>query len=698
MENIILQYDNWYILLCLLAGFVYAFALYYKQRNLKDKSPILIWVLSILRFISVSAISFLLLSPLFKYITEQKSKPVVVVAQDYSSSLKNSYTDQELKDFNNKIHQLKSKLSSKYDVQEFSLGSELIPGLKDSFGLNSTNISQYIGYLNQSYDEKELSAIILSTDGIYNEGNNPDYMNIGFNAPIYTIALGDTSEQQDILISEIYYNDIAFLDDVIGIKADIKAKNFKGKRTTLYLYSISSNGQKKLLDKKNISINSENFFHSEFFTVEAKLPGNSHFRISTTRLENEISYKNNSKDIYIQVIDSRVKILVLANNTHPDLGTLKELLSSNKNYEVSIKYKDDSFSPNSFDLIIYHNLPSDKFDISSIHDKATKLEIPEFFIYGTQTSQNRFNKTQNLVSVKGNSTSTNDVQAVVNDDFKLFIIDDFSDKGLDRFPPLLSPFGEYQISPDTRVLLYQKINKIDTKYPLLVTNTRTKNKTAVLLGSNIFKWRLYDYLQNENNDITKSIFSQIVQYLTVKKDKSQWRVKNSKNLYYNTEPILFTGELYNDNFELINKPEAYLKITDNHSKEFDFVFTREDNRYSLNAGQFPVGNYRFIANVKYNGKSIVRKGKFDIQEKDLEKFDLVARHDLLSKLSSKTNGKLFYKDQIDDLTNMLNSKDVKPIMYYGQTTKKLIDFRWLFAFFLLLLSIEWFIRRYNGTF
>lgn len=696
MKDLILQYDSWYIVLCILAGLLYSFVLYYKQKSIQDANPLLIILLALLRFLTVTAISFLLLSPLYKYISEQKSKPVVVLAQDYSESLKNVYSKQDLNDLNKTIHNIKNELKDKYDVQEFSIGDDISPKLRDSFDLKSTNISKYIDYINNSYDENELAAVILSTDGIFNEGTNPDYQNIKFNAPIYAIGLGDTTEKKDLFISNVYYNDIAFLSDQIIIKTDLQAKNCKG-NTTFSLFSIDEKGKKKLIQSKHILIDKDDFFISEIFNIKTTNAGVAQYRLEATGFKNEISYKNNKKDIFIEVIDSRVKILVLANSPHPDLGVLKDLLSSNKNYEVTIKFKNDSYLPEKFDLLIYHNLPSTSFDLSKVHQKAKDKNIPEFYIFGTQTSRNNFNKIQNLAKLKGNSYSYNEVQAIVNDKFNSFLLDGFNNKGLDKFPPLSVPFGEFEISPEARVLLYQKINNIDTKYPLLLTNIGEKSKTAILLGSNIYKWRLFEYLQYQNNDILKSLLSQITQYLTIKKDKSQWRVKVSKNIFYDTDPILFEAELYNDNLELVNTPEAYMKIIGN-SKEYDFVFSRELNSYKLNAGMLPSGSYRFISTVNYNGKKLIKKGKFKIITKDLEKFDLVARHGVLNKLTSATNGKLYNLNQVNTLIENLNNKDAKPIIYYGQKTKKIIDFKWLFGILLFMLSLEWFVRRYNGTF
>ncbi len=698
MKNIILQYDSWYIALCLILGLVYAFFLYYKQQHLKEKSFLLVLFLFFLRFLSISTIAFMLLSPLYKSISEQKRKPVVVIAQDYSSSIANNYSEAQLRQFNDKLHNFSKVLEDKYEIQAFSIGDKVIPGLRDSFDLKSTNLSAFINYVNESYDNNELSAVILSSDGIFNEGTNPVYTDIKFDTPIYSIALGDTTERKDLFINDIYYNDFAFLDDKIAVKVDIGAKSSRGEKSILKLFEINNSNHLKLLDKKSIIINNDDFFDSFLFYVNTSKPGINQYRIQLDKINGEITIKNNVKDFYIEVIDSKIKIAIIANNPHPDISALKDALLEKKNYSVTLKFADENINSNEFDLLIYYNLPSNKHNLKNIHNVALKNNIPELFITGTKTNLNQFNKMQDLIKIKGNTGSFNEVQAILNNDFSLFITDNFKDKHLKNFPPLMAPFGEYQVSPDSRVLFYQKIKNIKTKYPLIILSNNSKNKTAVIAATNIYKWRLFDYYQNKKNEVIESILGQIVQYLTVKKDKSQWRVKTSKNIYDESEPILFNAELYNDNYEPVNTYEAFLKIINDKGKEFDFVFSRIDNHYEINGEKFPAGNYNYIATIKYNGKNLTKKGKFKIVKKELEKFDLVAKHNILNNLSSKTGGKMYGFEQIDDLLVDLKNKDAKPIIYFSQKTDKLLDFKWIFWLILLLLSLEWFIRRYNGTF
>ena len=51
-------------------------------------------------------------------------------------------------------------------------------------------------------------GVVLSSDGLYNQGSNPLFHKIAKSVPFYTIPLGDTSVLKDVRITEIHYNEI----------------------------------------------------------------------------------------------------------------------------------------------------------------------------------------------------------------------------------------------------------------------------------------------------------------------------------------------------------------------------------------------------------------------------------------------------------------------------------------------------------
>ena len=106
-------------------------------------------------------------------------------------------------------------------------------------------------------------------------------------------------------------------------------------------------------------------------------------------------------------------------------------------------------------------------------------------------------------------------------------------------------------------------------------------------------------------------------------------------------------------------------------------------------------HYSFVAKVV--GSSVVKSGVFDVKKLQLEQMNLVANHGLLFKISELSNGKLFYRNEIDLLSEELNksSKNQK-LIHSKEKLTSLINIPLILLSLLLLISTEWFVRKYNG--
>ena len=88
--NLTLAYPTWYFALCLLAGIIGALVLYYRDWQFKELGNAFkkwLWILAAIRALSISFIAFLLLSPLLRSTVTRIEKPVILFAQDNSSSV-----------------------------------------------------------------------------------------------------------------------------------------------------------------------------------------------------------------------------------------------------------------------------------------------------------------------------------------------------------------------------------------------------------------------------------------------------------------------------------------------------------------------------------------------------------------------------------------------------------------------------------
>jgi len=696
MENLSFQYPAWYVLLCVACGLLYAFGLYYKDRTFTEQYPTLPKILAVLRFLSVTLLAFLLLKPLLKSLFTETKKPVIVLAQDQSESVGTAFKDGELETYKANWEELKNSIAEKYEVKEFAFGGKVREGIDFEMTDKISNLSKVLADVSDLYGNQNLGAVVMATDGIYNEGSNPLYAGAKLNVPVYTVALGDTTLKKDLKLKRVFHNRIAYLGDKFSVQIDVAALNAAGSNTKLTVSKIVGKEVRKIQELP-ISIDKTEFFTTKEVVLSADESGVQRYRISLGRIAGEASTGNNTKEIFVDVLDARQKILLLANAPHPDISALRQVLEKNKNYQVTVGYA-NKLKENvaDFDFVVLHNLPSSKNDITKVLNVLNSKKLPRMFIVGSQTNLSKFNAVQPLLTIQGDATNSNDVQGIVNNEFSLFTIDDNLKNNLSSFNPLSAPFGDYKARGDAQVFLYQRIGKVDTKYPLLLFGEENEVKIAVLAAEGIWRWRLFDYLQHQNHNIFEELIGKDFQYSTLKSDKRRFRISLSKNIFDENEPIVFDGELYNESYELVNGPDLSMTITNPEGRDFNFTFNRTSNAYTLSAGVLPVGGYRFKGKVNYNGQNLEYNGQFTVQPIQLELYETTAEHGLLRNLSQEYGGAMFYPSQLAELGNVLDSGDIKPIIYSSTRTRSIINVKWIFFLLLGLLSVEWFFRRYFG--
>lgn len=691
------QYPAWFILLCLLLGILLAGMLYYKEQRFRSEHFWLPWLLAALRALTIAGIAFFLLEPLIRNVKDNIQEPIVVIALDASESMVSDMDDEGVTSLTAKIHALKDQLETKYDVRSFSFGSEVQEELVDSFTQKVSNLSNAMDYVEQNYADQNLGALVMISDGIYNEGHNPIYNMDHINAPIYTIATGDTSIRTDLTIKGAFANSIVYLGDKFSIQVDVQAFNCKNQNTRLRLYHEKESGR-ELLEEENLRINSDNFFTTKEYIVDASVPGTNRYRVTLSPVTGEVSRSNNVKDVYIQVLDARQKILILAQAPHPDLSALSQIISNNKNYETEIKYINDAYNLADYDQVILHNLPGKNADISSILKQIKEKKIPHIFIVGSQMNIGAFNDAQDLIAINSNGITLEEVNPEFNNNFKNFNSSEELRSQLSSFPPLIAPFGEYTLVSNASSYLFQNIKSVETDYPLITFQEKSGLRSAVIVGEGLWKWRLFDFLQHGNYEIVSEVINKTIQYISTKKDNRKFILSSAKNLYKENESITINGQLYNDNYELTNEPEVFLSLYDQNGEEFKYTMSRTNDYYTINVGLLPPGSYRFNGRTNYNGLEYNDKGRFSIQEIQLESFDLQARHDVLTALAGGSD-QLYYPDNVDALVSTLLEKDtIKPVIYQNVKTQPLIDLKWIFFILLAMISVEWGLRRYFGSY
>ncbi len=695
------QYPTWYVLLCVALGLLYAAVLYHRmgrgeEKEFGESQAGKSLFLAFLRFLGVSLLATLLLSPLLKTVRTETRKPLLLLAQDVSESVSRTWKRAEDSVvYRRALDSLQGELEAAYDLEVYGFGERLRRGIPDTFADKATDISQVLRTFSERYAHRNPGAVLLLTDGIYNRGSNPLYAMGSWVTPVFTVALGDTTPPRDLLIKAVFHNRIAYLGDRFKVQVDVAARHLAGKQTELRVLRAG-----QVLQRIPLAIDRDHFFKTLELELSADRAGLQAYSLVLQVLPGELSRENNRRDFFVEVLDAREKILLLAAAPHPDIAAFRQILETNKNYDLKVAFYDElDVKPEDFDLVIFHQLPMRGKSLDRILAALDRRKVSRFFIVGTQTDVSAFNEAQALLSIQLGQADWNDVQAVLNPSFSTFTLSDQLIDHLNQLPPLLSPFGQYEAGPSARVLLRQKIGAVETSYPLWVLGEQGEAKVAVLAGEGFWRWKLFAYLQFRNVDMVSELLLKTVQYTTLKEDKRRFRVHLQKQVFAENEPIFFEARLYNENYELINQPDARLVISDEEGNKYEYTFDKTDRAYRLHAGILPTGAYRYQAWVEQEGQRLEFSGRFSVEPLQLEWYDLQARHGMLHLLSDRTGGKLFYPDQLSDLLMQLDTlPSLKPVLYRSTRTREAIHLKWIFFLLLALFSLEWFLRRYWGSY
>jgi hypothetical protein len=687
-SELLFQTPYWFIVFCLIAGAAYAWLLYQPVASWSRK---LNYTLAGLRGLTVAFIGFLVLSPLGWQIETTVDKAKVVIAIDNSESVK-GYGDSLLASIKSAAGEL---AAAGFEVSFQTLDRAVKTEEADSirFDKNKTDLSGLLQTVKSNFEGRNLTDVLLLSDGIVNQGISPAFVRFPFK--INTLAVGDTVPELDLSIKDVVSNRVAYLGNDFPIRAELVANGLAGKSTTV---SLKQNG--RVIETQKVLIDRESFFKAYDFKTSSAQKGVQRYTIELGGVAGESTVRNNKRDVYVDIIDGRQNILLLALAPHPDIKALRSLITSNDNYELDVQILSINANPPAaskpYDLVILHQIPNVLGMGNALVRKYIDSRTPIWYILGSQSAVPLVNTLNRALVINTNNGQTDKVTARFNTAFQMLNLDAESLKVLERLPPLSVPFGEYNISSGTESILFQKVGTLNTNKPLLVLNTALEQKTAVLAGEGIWQWRQEEYALTNKQDVVDNLFQKLIQILSVREDKRKFRVYPVRPEFEAGEEVVFQTEIYNGIYEQIFGQEVKLTLTDEKgiAKQYSYVHTAENPRYNISGLREGVYKYQAVTTLK--GVQEKAAGQFVVRNVDIEMNNTTADFGMLRELSTNTGGAFVSPLGLAAFVQKLKENRPADRLDSSEEMVELIHLKWLFFLLVILLGTEWGLRKYHG--
>ncbi|HLT93138.1 MAG TPA: vWA domain-containing protein [Membranihabitans sp.] len=694
MNLIDISYPWWSVVVIFVIAAVIAGILYFRN-TFEERKPLTV-VLYLLRTLGILLILFLLLNPFLSRSENEEQPARLIFLQDQSQSISTVQDSQELQTYREQLADFFENQAKTSPVDLYGFDDEVRAMDQDApYQGKITDISSALRFVDELHHADHVGALILATDGIYNRGTNPAYFKTRGNYPVFVLALGDTTKAQDVRIRHVLYNEIVRKNETSEIQIDISGKVNQTSPINLILQEWDINTWKNIASQRL----QPQEFETIKFLKKFEQPGVVRLRALIAGVENDVNPANNSREFFVEVLETSRQIHIVSTFPHPDIGALRQVLESNEKNEVEVTIMErpqDLPDLQDFSVLVMYQIPNQPYLLEFLQN-AKRQEKGIILTAGLKTNFNTFNQAQGLVSITPRTITGNFFDTRVNPGFDLFEMDDEFENYVRHYPPLAGVFGDYSAIGQGQALLLQQIGDVDTEFPVLFTGVDEGTRMAILTAEGIWKWKLFEYLEKQETPILDRMVDQVVEYVSQRKDDRLFRLQKNKLLFDETEEITFQAELYNETLERISTPDVFFELRDSSGNETQFTFDKTGTNYALNIGRLAPGNYRYRAHTTIAGQSYDESGQFSVRNIDMESFNLEANHQILSSLVHQNNGKLFYNlTELEETLSGLPS--MRPLLIQSHVKTAMIDWKWIFALILLFLTSEWFLRRYFGSY
>lgn len=667
------------VLMIVAAGIAALIALYqYGYISTSKRSRKKPWF-ALLRFLTVFSILLLFIAPRFDSKTYETLLPQLVVLVDDSKSIDYLKSGDAVKrDLALIVND--SDLNSKFEIQTFKFSETIAPLDSLSFQATETDLNIAISEPQELFKNRNKAVVVL-TDGNQTTGSSYSYTQVNEKTSLYPVIYGDTTQYADLKITNINVNRYSYLNNEFPVEVFVA---YQGQEQESHVFKVTQGN--RTLYSETLSFNEKERAAIVSFNLTSTAVGTQSMVASIEPLPNEKNTQNNYRSFAVEVIDQQTNVLILSDQVHPDIGALKKAIESNQQRKVTIKSTSEDYDLNEYNLVVMYGVSS---AFAKAYAQISQLNKNTWVITGSDPDIDYLNGKYQSFNLE-DSNDFDEAQPILNTSYTTFNLDQIS---FDDYPPAQVPFGELIFNTNVDVLFYKKIGTITTTQPIWFNYEDGDTKHAVTLASGLWRWRAQSYLDQQDFKNFDDLVSSQVQYLASNKKRNRLEL-SYEPFYYQNKSILINAQYLDKNYEFEDNGILNLNVTHTESKELiTRPFVLSGNSYVVDLSGLKAGDYKFTVQVENDQLS--RSGSFSILEYDIEKQQVSASDAGMKKLVGSSS--VYYQGEIEELIADLKKNPLLQTIERAIVKQtSLIDWEYLLGLILLLLGLEWFLRKYNG--
>jgi len=181
---------------------------------------------------------------------------------------------------------------------------------------------------------QNLQALVLLSDGRPTQGGLDP---AGWNAvvPVFAIGFGDSLAGRDLAIGRCDYAPVAYVESQADVEVRVENSGCRGQSTLLRLRQ----GDRDVFSRR-VTFDQERGRVSVRIPLEFRTPGRERYKLVLDPLPGERTERNNSREISIEVLQNRIRVLLVAARPDWDTAFWARTLAEDPNVRATVVTRD----------------------------------------------------------------------------------------------------------------------------------------------------------------------------------------------------------------------------------------------------------------------------------------------------------------------------------------------------------------------
>jgi len=718
--SVLLNHSHVWSLLAVGAALVAAAAWFYRRvpPAASRHRPLLL----ALRVAALLLLIAALLEPVLALTRTVTERPVVALLLDSSKSMAiadgtgGARRGDEAVALLNEVVLPRLARDSELEAFSFSAATEELPTERGavtrapSFDGGVTDIAQAFEFVSKRMAERNLTAVVIATDGADNRGAGPYEAAASLGVPVFVLGVGSAEPGTDIAIEDAVTNRISYAGESVPVEVTVSSAGYGGAETVVELREGGV-----LLDSRRIELSGTGEEATVTFRVTPTEPGVHRYVVSVPQAAGELSTANNSRVVVTTAMKGKIRVLLVAERPGLDYAFVRRELEADSNVDLTSVVRlagspvadiagtqpasrEELFA---YDLVVLVEPDWSRSILPAgwltdfVRDRGggvLALGIPDGppgeaaalmpYVLSSDVGSGRRDVRVRLTDVGEGAPAAR----VVGDRFDNVRV-------WRQLPPVTTAAAAVWAPRADASVLVEEHGSDEDAAPIVIGRRFGAGGVLAVLAEGLWRWKMAG---PETTDVLGTFVANAARWLTARGELERVVVSTDKDVYRAGEDVRVSAQVYRSDFRLAPDADVTVSVASGEGAApvAEVALRPDGDHYRGSVPPLAPGSYVVECSATLRGEDVgSARSEFLVERFSLEDAETRRRPAVLRKVAEDTGGGYYSPGTLDQLPESF------PMAWAERSVRRefeLWNSPWLLLGFVGLISVEWALRRKQG--